>query len=408
MNQEESTPLSERLNIVLAGLTNAGKSSLLNALFQKDIAVVSPSSGTTTDPVTRKIELGKLGPCSVTDTAGLDDQSLLGEKRLKKTFERIVQAALVLFVTANDKSLHQSEKELLEMLQKRKIPYFGVLTFQKGAVNEEKAKLFSNTGFISIDLTAPDSVIKEKIIELMKLIESRADEITKEITPLEGIVKEGDNVILVTPIDKAAPKGRLILPQVETIRDLLDRKCTALVTTVENLSELYQSLKNPPDLVITDSQAFTEVAALLPPEQKLTSFSILFARKKGDFSYFMKSLSVLDHFPEDGKVLIMEACSHHRQDDDIGTVKIPAILRKKFGEKIQIDSSRQLDEKISDYNLVIHCAACMLSRKNMLSRLETFSRSGVPVINYGLFLAWAKGLFPRAIEAIPESERAGM
>ena len=226
---------------------------------------------------------------------------------------------------------------------------------------------------------------------------------------MQGIVREGQTVILVTPIDSAAPKGRLILPQVETIRDLLDKNCSALVVKPEGLCDLYKSLNSPPDLVITDSQAFKEVAQILPKEQPLTSFSILFARKKGDISYFLKSLSALKNFPKDGTILIMEACSHHRQEDDIGTAKIPAILKTKFGNKIQIIHSRQIptdflqgDKKI---DLVIHCGACMITRNVMQQRINSFKEAKIPVLNYGLFLAWANGLFPRAIQVLPAQER---
>ena len=406
MGQELSTPNSERLSIVIAGLTNAGKSSLINAFFQKDVAIVSSQSGTTTDPVTRKIELGPLGPCSITDTAGISDTSPLGQKRLEKSRERISRADLVLFVTANNQKIQQSEKELLAFLRQKKIPFIGVITFcpEGSPLPEAKSGLFQKDKFIALDLKSPEEELKGKISDLMTLIESQTDSIKKELTPVQGIVKDGSTVILVTPIDKAAPKGRLILPQVETIRDLLDRKCSALVTTTENLPALYESLKKRPDLVITDSQAFKEVAGALPPDQSLTSFSILFARKKGDFSYFLKSLSALKDFPKDGKILIMEACSHHRQDDDIGSVKIPNLLKKKFGEGITISHTKELDHSISGCNLVIHCGACMLSRKAMLDRMEIFKNEKVPVLNYGLFLAWANGLFPRATDCLPQSE----
>ncbi|MBR1722251.1 MAG: [Treponema sp.] len=319
---------------------------------------------------------------------------------------RISRADLVLFVTANNQKIQQSEKELLAFLRQKKIPYIGVITFcpKESPLSDEKSGFFQKDRFIALDLKSPQEEVKLKIADLMNLIESLSDSITKELTPVQGIVKEGSTVILVTPIDKAAPKGRLILPQVETIRDLLDRKCSALVTTTENLPALYESLKKRPDLVITDSQAFKEVAEALPPDQSLTSFSILFARKKGDFSYFLKSLSALKDFPKNGKILIMEACSHHRQDDDIGSVKIPNLLKKKFGDGIIISHTKELDHSISGFNLVIHCGACMLSRKAMLDRMEIFKNEKVPVLNYGLFLAWANGLFPRATECLFQGE----
>lgn len=400
-----TTPLSESIHIVIAGNTNAGKSSLFNTIFRTNAAVVSSAPGTTTDPVTRKIELSNLGPCSITDTAGLDDRTELGSERIKKSHSRITTADLVLFATPSNISLTEDEKILLSELIASKIPVIAIFTFddkQDSEILNQKANFFKTAGcntasFSSINNTA------DYVSKIYKLIEESDSKIAQELTPVEGIVRPGSTVFLVTPIDSAAPKGRLILPQIETLRDLLDRDCNAIVVKENGLQHALENLKNPPDLVITDSQAFSQVAKILPPNQPLTSFSILFARKKGDFKYFMNSLSILENFPNGGKVLIMEACAHHQKDDDIGTVKIPTIFKKKIctgGKAVSFEWSREISENIKDFSLVIHCGACMITQKTMIERINLLKQEGIPVINYGLFLAWANGLLPRAIEPL--------
>jgi [FeFe] hydrogenase H-cluster maturation GTPase HydF len=396
------TPVAESIHIVLAGITNAGKSSLLNSLFQKHIAIVSAAPGTTTDPVTRKMELGKLGACSVTDTAGLDDTGNLGRERVAKTREQLETADLVLFVSPGDRDVESCERELLEWLAEKKVPYVGVLTFADRPVMDSRKAFFPAARCVSIDNSpAAEKTDSSGIPALLAKIESLEKEISREPTPVEGIVHEQELVMLVTPVDLAAPAGRLILPQVETIRDLLDRDCAALIVKERELYGIYRSLGRKPDLVITDSQAFSKVAADIPENQPLTSFSILFARKKGDISYFIQSLSVLSHFPENGRVLMMEACSHHRQADDLGTVKIPRLFRQMVHPRVEFFHSREVPERPETYNLVIHCAGCMLTRRAMEAKTEKFRTAGVPVLNYGLFLAWANGLLPRALEPFP-------
>lgn len=393
------TPLAESISIVLAGNRNAGKSSLLNALFQKEIAIVSSTPGTTTDPVTRKIELGKLGQCSVTDTAGLDDEGALGAMRVEKTRERLASADLVLFVTPQDKPPAQGERELLSWLDERRCVYIGVLTFADKAPSEEKLRFFPAGKSVSV-CTAAGTV--PDMEPLLQKIESMENDIRRELTPVEGIVHEGEFVMLVTPIDLAAPAGRLILPQVETIRDLLDRDCSALIVKERELYDMYHSLGRKPDLVITDSQAFSKVAADIDDDQKLTSFSILFARKKGDPLYFIESLRALSRFPKKGRVLVMEACSHHRQADDLGTVKIPRLFRQLVDSEAQFEHARQMPEHPEDYSLIIHCAGCMITQRMMNEKIDTFRKLHVPVLNYGMFLAWANGLLPRALEPFPD------
>jgi len=407
----ETTPLAELTRIVLAGIRNAGKSSLMNNLFGKDISIISATPGTTTDPVTRKIELGKLGMCAVTDTAGLDDEGTLGSQRMEKAVERLDTADLVLFVSPGDKPPAAKELELLGILKERKIPYIGVLTFADRQADDRKKLFFPAEKCISMDNTKTDTQAgtaagqspagSPQLSRLLQKMEAMEKEISREPTPVEGIVQENDLVLLVTPVDLAAPAGRLILPQVETIRDLLDHDCAALIVKERELYSTYTSLGRRPDLVITDSQAFHKVAADIPEDQKLTSFSILFARKKGNPEYFIKSLKALASFPEEGKVLVMEACSHHRQADDLGTVKIPRLFRQLAASRAQFTFTREMPEHPADYDLVIQCAGCMVTQKVMNSKIDIFRDAGVPVINYGLFLAWANGLLPRALEPFP-------
>jgi [FeFe] hydrogenase H-cluster maturation GTPase HydF len=391
------TPLAESTRIVLTGVRNAGKSSLMNNLFEKNTAIVSDSPGTTTDPVTRKIELGKLGPCALTDTAGFDDVGDLGVLRIEKTRSRLNTADLVLFVTPGDRPVTTEEDEILTSLSAGNKPWIGVITFGDRPVLEEKKEFFQKEEFLILNNSD-----KESARPLLRLMEKRAEKVSREITPVEGLVKEQDLVLLVTPIDLAAPAGRLIMPQVETIRDLLDRDCAALILKERELYNFYHNLGIRPSLVITDSQAFHKVAADIPEDQPLTSFSLLFARKKGHPAYFIESLKALKNFPEKGRVLVMESCSHHRQADDLGTVKIPRLFRQLVGSQVEFSHSRTMPENPESWDLVIHCAACMITQKAMLSKLDIFREKGVPVLNYGLFLAWANGLLPRALEPFPE------
>ncbi|MDK9706431.1 MAG: [FeFe] hydrogenase H-cluster maturation GTPase HydF [Desulforhopalus sp.] len=391
-----TTPLAELTTIVLAGIRNAGKSSLMNNLFRKNVAIVSDTPGTTTDPVTRKIELGKLGMCAVTDTAGLDDRGGLGEQRIAKAKERVMAADLLLFVSPGNLPPQPCEVEFLQWLGGQGIPWLAVTTFADLPGHPDKREFFAGHTCIPQDNFQPESALK-----LVAGMEQLQDKITREITPVEGLVQEQDLVLLVTPIDLSAPAGRLILPQVETIRDLLDRDCAALIVKERELAFFYQRLGIRPSLVITDSQAFHKVAADLPEDQPLTSFSLLFARKKGDPAWFIKSLAILRKFPENGRVLVMESCSHHCQAEDIGRVKIPRLFRQMVGSRVEFHHSRQLPEDPASWDLVIHCGGCMITQRAMEARLEVFRRNRIPVLNYGLFLAWAHGLLPRALEPFP-------
>ncbi|MDC7234346.1 MAG: [FeFe] hydrogenase H-cluster maturation GTPase HydF [Spirochaetales bacterium] len=397
MTGSQTTALAELNRIVLAGNRNAGKSSLMNNLFQRDVAIASDTPGTTTDPVTRKIELGKLGICALTDTAGLDDLGKLGEQRVSKSRERMSSADLILFVSPSDKAVTSAEQDLMHWLEEKKLPWLGVLTFADRKADPEKAEFFPADRRMALNCNEAGSSLP-----LIRKMESLSHRIEKEITPLEGLVKEQDLVLLVTPIDLAAPAGRLIMPQVETIRDLLDRDCAALIVKERELYHFYRNLGIKPSLVITDSQAFHKVAADIPEDQPLTSFSLLFARKKGNPAQFIESLNALKDFPEQGRVLVMESCAHHRQAEDLGTVKIPRLFRQMVSSRAEFSHSRTMPDDPSRWDMIIHCGGCMTTQNVMKGRLELFREAGVPVLNYGLFLAWANGLLPRALEPFPE------
>ena len=398
----KDTPLSERVHIVLYGLRNSGKSSLLNNLFRQSVSIVSPVAGTTTDPVTKAMEMEGLGPVALTDTAGFDDcHDDLGRMRVEKSASRLETADMVVLVSPGDRPFSSEESAFLERSEKGlSRPLILAETFGDRPQHISRKDLFASLPRVRIDNLSGSGVE-----ELHRLFVSLADHIERERPPLEGLVSPGDRVMLVTPVDSSAPKGRLILPQVEVLRDVLDKDCTALVTKEFQLPQAYAGLTKPPELVITDSQAFGYIKDLLPPKQPLTSFSILFARKKGDLSYFTESLKALKNFPPGQKVLVLEACNHHRMDDDIGTVKIPRIFREKVQEDTRFELTQILpaEEKLQEYALVISCAGCMATRNVMMRNLAVLRRLSIPALNYGMFFAWANGLFPRALLPIPSA-----
>lgn len=396
-----TTPLAERSRIVLVGMRNAGKSSLMNRLLGRDASIVSVTPGTTTDPVTRSMEIPTLGPVAITDTAGLDDEGSLGEERIRRSVQRATAADLLLFITPGHLPPSDMERELLDKLQKKSTPLLFVRTFADRQGDSVKRRWCSR--YAAVDVDNQSGAGTERLIEE---IQRARRKIVFEHSPLEGLVEAGDLLLLVTPIDSAAPKGRLILPQVETIRDALDRDCATVVLKESELQAFYARLAEKPKLVITDSQAFHEVAAIIPPDQPLTSFSILFARKKGNLNPLIRGIRQMKRIPDGGRVLVMESCSHHRQAEDIGTVKIPQLFRQLVNPRVEFAIARSLppEEELSTYHLVIHCAGCMTTKGAMRARLEEIGRRGIPVCNYGLFLGWAHGLLPRAIEPLPESE----
>ncbi len=393
----QSTPLSEQVRVVIFGLRNSGKSSFINNLFEKDVSIVSESPGTTTDPVTRSMEILPAGPVAFTDTAGIDDTGELGSLRIKKSLEKLDIADLPVFVSRADRPVSDFEIEIVNSISHKK-SLFIVLTFGDMIADKEKIAWAEK-----YDYTLIDNINKKGFDDFKKLLIKKISKTDFEITPVEGLVNENDLVLLVTPIDLAAPKGRLILPQVETIRDLLDKDCAVLLVKERELKYFYDSLKIKPKLVITDSQAFSKVAADIPEDQPLTSFSILFARKKGDLATFVEGAKHLKNVPEGVKILILESCSHHRQADDIGTVKIPRLFRQLVQSKAEFEFARELPEagKLKEYFMVINCAGCMVGRNLIMSRLRILKENNVFACNYGLFLAWVNGLLPRVIEPFP-------
>lgn len=413
---KQESPLSESAAIVVVGVRNAGKSSLINALFEKDVSIVSSQPGTTTDPVLRKMELPGWGPVAFVDTAGIDDEGELGSKRVAKTEERLASAAAAVFASPGHLPPHPAEAALLDRLRSGGKPFIVALTHADLTPDPEKTRLFAGAlpsssvpvaaapagSASSVPVRRVDSRSGAGIAEFRAAVASLADKGRIEVGPLEGLAREGDHFLLVAPIDLAAPKGRLIQPQVETIRDALDRDCAVTVVKERELYEAYRSFKERPRLVITDSQAFSKVAADIPDDQPLTSFSILFARKKGELDAFLSGLETLPAFKRDGRVFVMEACSHHRGADDIASVKIPRLFSRMVTPTARFETVRALPEDLGPDDLVIHCAACMMSGNSLAARMVKLRGLGVPVTNYGLFLAWANGLLPRAVEPFPE------
>ncbi len=384
---------AERVHIGFFGLRNAGKSSVVNALTGQELSVVSDVKGTTTDPVQKAMELLPLGPVVIIDTPGFDDEGELGQLRVQKTKQILRKTDLAVLVTDATMTLSAGEEELLALFSERKLPYLVVCnkTDLAGAtVSEGAVGVSARTG-------AGIEALKERLATLVK-------QTAPERLLVGDLVQEGDTVVLVTPIDESAPKGRLILPQQQTIRDLLDHRATALVTQTETLPATLAALKAPPRMVITDSQAFSQVAPLVPEEVPLTSFSILFARYKGNFLSAVKSAAVLDSLKDGDRVLISEGCTHHRQCGDIGTVKLPALIRRHTGCEIDFafTSGGTFPEDLNGIKLVIHCGACMLNEKEMAFRKQSAAESGVPMTNYGMAIAHMNGILKRSLRLFPE------
>lgn len=384
-----NTPSSERLHIVLAGNCNSGKSSLLNALCGQNAAVVSSRPGTTTDPVKKPAELPGLGACVIVDTPGIDDNDELGALRMERSREELAKADMIIAVTDAEKS--ESSEDLLKNLKKYGVPVITVVS-KSDLAHCADSEMKSGGDVIKV------SAVTGEGIDL--LLERLAAEMSgSEITITGNLVKSGDIVVLVMPQDIQAPKGRLILPQVQTLRELLDKGCIPICCAPDNLVNVLSHLDRTPDLVITDSQVFPQVSAIIPEECRLTSFSVLMAAYKGDAVLFLKGLKALDTFTGDSRVLIAEACSHVPQIEDIGRVKIPQLLRSRFGSGLQIDFCNGADfpENLSAYDLIIHCGGCMFTRRHVLSRVRRASASGVPITNYGMLLARFAGILPRVV-----------
>lgn len=388
------TPRANRLHIAVFGRRNAGKSSIINAITGQEVALVSEHPGTTTDPVYKAMELLPLGPVVFIDTAGLDDVGDLGKLRVKKTLGVMDKTDLALMVFSPENSDFALEKEWSKELQARKIPIIGVVNKIdiKDIDIKEIAKDFD---FPFIKVSAKEGTNIGKLKEMI----SQNAPTNFELTALIGdILKPKSLVVLVAPQDIQAPKNRLILPQVQTIRDLLDHNCMALVAKDTELKDLLNSLNKQPDLVITDSQIFNRVSQMIPEEVPLTSFSIIMSRYKGELSTFIKGANAIDKLKPGDRVLIAEACTHHPLENDIGRQKLPALLEAKAGGKLEIDIKAGADfpEDLTPYKLILHCGACMLNRKQMLSRIIRAEQQNVPITNYGMAFAHAAGILKRA------------
>ena len=391
-----TTPSSERLHIGFFGLRNAGKSSVVNAVTGQSLAVVSDVKGTTTDPVQKAMELLPLGPVVIIDTPGIDDEGALGELRVQKTKEVLGKTDIALLITDVRAPLTDAETALIRLFGEREMPY--LIVYNKCDLTGEYPAETDNSIAVSAVTGRNIDRLKEKIGTLVR-------QSSQEKRLVGDLLTAGDTVVLVTPIDESAPKGRLILPQQQTIRDILDADATALVTKETTLAKTLASLSSPPRMVITDSQAFGEVAKIVPTEVPLTSFSILFVRYKSDLVAAAKGAATLDRLQDGDKVLISEGCTHHRQCGDIGTVKLPRLVRKHTGKDIvfEFTSGGTFPDDLSDYALVIHCGACMLNEREMRSRAARAGAAQVPMTNYGIAIAHMNGILRRSLAPFPDA-----
>lgn len=388
------TPRSERFHIGLFGKRNSGKSSLINALTGQEVAVVSPISGTTTDPVYKAMELPGIGPCVFIDTAGFDDEGALGELRVKKTMQVIERTDIALMV-CTDESI---DEELFwsERLKEKQTPVIWIINKSDSLHQGEMLLrcLEKKCGQVPLLVSAST---RKGMEDIRRAISNKLPDETMSQGIVGKLVHENDTVMLVMPQDKQAPKGRLILPQVQTIRELLDRKCLVLSCTTEQIEPMLQILKSPPKLIITDSQVFHAVYEEKPEGSKLTSFSVLFAQYKGDIDYYIEGANAISNLTEDSRVLIAEACTHAPLTEDIGRVKIPAMLRKRIGTGLTIDfvSGTDFPEDLHAYQLIIHCGACMFNRKYVLNRISAARSQGIPMTNYGVAIAYLTGILDK-------------
>jgi [FeFe] hydrogenase H-cluster maturation GTPase HydF len=399
----QSTPRGNRLHIALFGRRNAGKSSLLNSLTRQEVSIVSELPGTTTDPVEKPMEMLPLGPVQFIDTAGIDDTGALGELRVAKTRSVIDRADLAIVVSPQGE-WGTFEESLLTELQARKTPV--IVVFNKADLGHPEPTLQERLSKIGIPALQAVATTGAGILDLREaLIQITPQELLMPPAILGDLVPAGEMAVLVVPIDMEAPKGRLILPQVQAIRDLLDNDAYCLVVKERELRAALDRLKRPPALVVTDSQAFLKVAADTPRPIKLTSFSILFARHKGDLAEFVRGALAIEHLRPGDTVMICEACSHHPIGDDIGRVKIPRWLRQYVGGDLQFVHRQGHDfpDDLAGISLVVHCGACVQNRREMLSRIMKCRQAGVPIANYGMTIAYTLGIFERALEPFPSA-----
>lgn len=388
------TPKSDRIHIGIFGKRNAGKSSIINAITSQNLAVVSKVKGTTTDPVQKAMELLPLGPVMIIDTPGIDDDGELGKMRVEKSYQVLNKTDIVLLVVDGNVGLTQCDKDLIEEIKKRKLPYLIILNKSDEVCNRYDIE---NSIWVSAET-------KENIWELKERLSKLVPNENMTLKIIGDLLDPEDIVVLVVPIDSAAPKGRLILPQQQTIRDVLEAGAISVVTRDTELSQTLKALGKKPKIVVTDSQAFGKVKNDVPEDILLTSFSILFARYKGDLAEQIKAVKAIDSLKDGDYVLISEGCSHHRQCDDIGTVKIPRWLKEHSGKKInyEFSSGTEFPRDLSKYKAVIHCGGCTLNEKEMKHRIAVAKEQNVPITNYGIFIAYTQGILKRSLQAFPE------
>lgn len=409
-----TTLQGDRIQIAIYGKRNAGKSSIINAITGQEIAIVSDVKGTTTDPVSKAMEILPLGPCMITDTPGLDDEGELGEKRIEKAMKVLNKTDIAIlvsdiskFCTTYKNSCRFSEKEeqIINHIKEKKLPYIIVLnqSDQIGTKESENIKqaVISNNPDVPVIITSAAN--KTGIEELKDALVSLVPDVKQNLDIIGDIVKRNDIALLVVPVDTSAPKGRLIMPQQQVIRDLLDNNAIAVVTQVPELKDMLKRLEGNVKLVITDSQAFKEVSAIVPENIPLTSFSILFARHKGNLKKLVEGVASIKNLKDGDKILIAEGCTHRRQCEDIGTVKIPKWLREHLGKEFIIETCSGADfpTDLSSYALIIHCGGCTLNEKEMKHRIRSAAVQGIPIINYGIFIAYINGILKRSIELFP-------
>lgn len=389
---------SMRLHIGIFGKTNVGKSSLLNRITNQDVSIVSNIAGTTTDVVEKTMELLPIGPVNFLDTAGINDSTALSSERIEKTM-KIINRTDVAIVVCDYNGIDDYERNLIEKFNELKIPFmiFVNKTDEKSPSDSIIKDLKNYTKHILLSSVKTDDLIVFKIKEL--LVKLLPEDFVNSPKIVGDLIPQGSTVILVIPIDKEAPKGRIILPQVQTLRDLLDNNCVSVVVKESELKSAIDNLKIAPSLVVTDSQAFKNVSEIVPENIPLTSFSILFARLKGDLNAFSQGAKAIEKLQDGDRVLILESCTHHAIEDDIGRVKIPNLLRKKTGKNLIIDNIAGHDfPDISKYKLIIHCGACMTNRREVLSRILLASENNVPITNYGICISYCLGILPRALK----------
>ena len=396
-----STPQSVRVHIGLFGKRNAGKSSVINAITNQEAAIVSDVAGTTTDPVFRPMEILPIGPCVLIDTAGLDDIGKLGELRINKSLDVLEKTDIALLIVDSTIGIKEEDLSLIEKFNEQKLPHILVLNKIDNISNKDTL-LSESKKLVKCPIICISAINKLGISKLKQCI---IDNIKEEITDfrlVSDLIDENDFVVLVIPIDKAAPKGRLILPQQQVIRDVLDTGAMAIITKETTLKETLANLNSKPTLVITDSQAFAQVCKDTPVDIPLTSFSILFARQKGDLNELVKGAYSINNLKDGDKILIAEGCTHHRQSDDIGTYKIPKLIKEKTKKDLTFEftSGITFTEDVTKYSLIIHCGACMMNRAAMTNRIEKAKELNVPIVNYGVLIAHLKGVLDRSLEPL--------